>query len=115
FYVRKLMLVKYSYAFIAMPGGFGTLDEIMEVATLIQTHKIQEFPLVLMGKQFWQPFVDFLRNGLVPQRTIDPGDAERLLVTDDAGEAVGVITDIALRQFGLTYGPRVRQRWWLWE
>jgi uncharacterized protein (TIGR00730 family) len=115
FYVRKLMLVKYSYAFIAMPGGFGTLDEIFEVATLIQTHKIQEFPLVLMDKQFWQPFLDFLRQRLIPQRTIDPGDAERLLVTDSAEEAVRVVTDIAQRQFGLTYGARPRRRWFLWE
>jgi uncharacterized protein (TIGR00730 family) len=115
FYVRKLMLVKYSYAFIALPGGFGTLDEILEVATLVQTHKIAEFPLVLMGKRFWQPFIDFLRHGLVPQRTIDQADAERLLVTDSAEEAVGVVTDIAMRQFGLTYGPRARRRWWLFE
>src|ERR1700687_2991816 len=59
FYVRKLMLVKYSYAFIVMPGGFGTLDEIFETATLIQTRKIEDFPLVLMGKNYWQPLLDF--------------------------------------------------------
>jgi uncharacterized protein (TIGR00730 family) len=115
FYVRKLMLVKYSYAFIAMPGGFGTLDEIMEVATLIQTHKIPEFPLVLMVRDFWQPFLDFLRYKLIPQRTIDPSDAERLLVTDSPEEAVHVITDIAQRQFGLSYGPRPKRRWFFWE
>ena len=60
FFVRKLMLVKYSYAFIALPGGFGTLDEIFEVATLIQTRKIKEFPLVLVGEEFWHPLLDFL-------------------------------------------------------
>ena len=60
FFVRKLMLVKYSYAFIAMPGGFGTLDEIFETATLIQTHKIKDFPLILVGKEYWQPLLDFL-------------------------------------------------------
>src|SRR4249919_1864480 len=65
FFVRKLMLVKYSYAFIAMPGGFGTLDEIFETATLIQTHKIKDFPLVLVGKEYWQPMLDFLLGRLV--------------------------------------------------
>ena len=62
FFVRKLMLVKYSYAFIALPGGFGTLDEIFEVATLIQTSKIKQFPLVLMDTEYWRPFMDFLRR-----------------------------------------------------
>ena len=76
FFVRKLMLVKYSYAFIAMPGGFGTLDEIFETATLIQTHKIKDFPLVLVGKEYWRPLLDFLRGRLVEAKTIDPIDAE---------------------------------------
>jgi uncharacterized protein (TIGR00730 family) len=62
FFVRKLMLVKYSYAFIALPGGFGTLDEIFETATLIQTHKIKDFPLVLVGKDYWRPLLDFLHK-----------------------------------------------------
>jgi uncharacterized protein (TIGR00730 family) len=115
FYIRKVMLVKYSYAFIALPGGFGTLDEIFETATLIQTQKIKEFPLVLMGKEYWQPLLDFLRKQLLPARTIDPIDAERIVVTDSAEEAVASITDIALHRFGLTYGPRLRRRWFLWE
>jgi uncharacterized protein (TIGR00730 family) len=115
FYVRKVMLVKYSYAFIALPGGFGTLDEIFETATLIQTEKIKNFPLVLMGKEFWGPLLDFLRGRLVQAKTIDPLDAERILVTDSPEEAVGSITDVAMRQFGLTYGPRFKRRWFLWE
>src|SRR5581483_9542147 len=65
FFVRKLMLVKYSYAFIALPGGFGTLDEIFEVATLVQTRKVKEFPLVLMGVDYWQPLLDFLCRRLL--------------------------------------------------
>jgi uncharacterized protein (TIGR00730 family) len=115
FFVRKVMLVKYSYAFIAMPGGFGTLDEIFETATLIQTHKIKEFPLVIVGREYWEPLLDFLRGRLVESKTIDPIDAERILVTDSPDEAVELVRDRALRQFGLTYGPKMKRRWWLGE
>jgi uncharacterized protein (TIGR00730 family) len=111
FFVRKLMLVKYSYAFLALPGGFGTLDEIFEVATLIQTRKIKEFPVVLVGRTFWQPLLDFFHTRLEAERTIDPADSQRLVVTDSPEEAVQAVTAIALRQFGLTYGPRLRRRW----
>ena len=62
FYVRKVMLVKYSYAFIALPGGFGTLDETFEIATLVQTGKVKEFPIVLMGRDYWRPLTDFVRE-----------------------------------------------------
>jgi uncharacterized protein (TIGR00730 family) len=115
FFVRKLMLVKYSYAFIALPGGLGTLDEIFETATLIQTGKIKEFPIVLMGCEYWRPLLDFLRERLLAQRTIDPVDIDRILVTDSAEEAVQSVADIAMRRFGLTYGPRMKRRWYLWE
>jgi uncharacterized protein (TIGR00730 family) len=115
FFVRKLMLVKYSYAFIAMPGGFGTLDEIFEVLTLIQTGKIKQFPVVLIGKEFWQPLVDFMRTRLVDQGTIAPIDYQRIVVTDSAQEAARSITAVALEQFGLTYGPRAKRRWYLGE
>jgi uncharacterized protein (TIGR00730 family) len=115
FYVRKLMLLKYSYAFIALPGGFGTMDEIFETATLIQTHKIKDFPLVLIGKDYWRPLLDFLRDRLLVEKTIDAPDAERFLVTDSPEEAVHSITDIAMQRFGLTYGPRLKRRWFFWE
>jgi uncharacterized protein (TIGR00730 family) len=115
FFVRKLMLVKYSYAFLALPGGFGTLDEIFEVATLIQTRKIKEFPVVLVGRTFWQPLLDFLRERLAAERTIDSADSERFIVTDSAEEAVQAVTSIALHQFGLTYGPRLKRYWFLGE
>src|SRR5271167_530226 len=115
FFVRKLMLVKYSYAFIAMPGGFGTLDEIFETATLIQTRKIQDFPLVLVGKRYWQPLLDFLGGQFVRAQTIDRIDADRILVTDSSDEAVQLVHDVALRQFGLSYGPKIKRRWFLWE
>lgn len=115
FFIRKLMLVKYSYAFIALPGGFGTLDEMFEVATLIQTGKIKQFPLVLMGRDFWRPLLDFLQSRFITEKTIDVADFERLVVTDSPEEAVHAVTDIAMKQFGLTYGPRLKRRWFLWE
>ena len=115
FFIRKLMLVKYSYAFIALPGGFGTLDELFETATLIQTGKIRDFPLVLLGRDFWQPLVDFMKERLIEGRTIDPVDEQRILVTDSPEEAVQAITDIAMHRFGLTYGPKAKRRWFLWE
>lgn len=109
------MLVKYSYAFIAMPGGFGTLDEIFELATLVQTRKVQDFPLVLMGRDYWAPLMEFFRNRLLETKTIDPQDLDRIHVIDDPNEAVKIITEIAVREFGLTYGPRIKPRWWLGE
>jgi len=111
FFVRKVMLVKYSYAFIALPGGFGTMDEIFETATLIQTGKIREFPLVLMGKEFWAPLIEFMSERMVRARTIDRVDLERITVTDSPDEAVQVITDVAKRRFGLTYGAQMKRRW----
>lgn len=111
FFVRKVMLVKYSYAFIALPGGFGTLDEIFETATLIQAAKIREFPLVLMGKEFWAPLLEFMSERLVKARTIDAVDLERIIVTDSAEEAVQAITEVAKRKFHLTYGSRMKRHW----
>lgn len=115
FYVRKLMLVKYSYGFIAMPGGFGTLDEIFETATLIQTQKIADFPLIFMGVEYWTPLIDFLRGRLVVDQTIDPIDVDRIVITDSVETAVKAVSDAAVKQFGLTYGPRPRRRWFLGE
>ena len=115
FFVRKMLLEKYSYAFVAMPGGIGTLDEIFETAVLIQTGKMRNFPFVLMGKTFWTPLLDYLRESLLTVGTIDLADVERWLVTDSADEAVAVIRERAMREFGLTYGPRAKPRWWLGE
>jgi uncharacterized protein (TIGR00730 family) len=115
FFVRKVMLVKYSYAFVAFPGGFGTLDEIFETATLIQTGKISRFPLVLMGADFWAPMVQFLRGHLLSEGTIAVADLERLVVTDSPAEAVARISDVAMTEFELSYGPRLRRRWFLGE
>jgi uncharacterized protein (TIGR00730 family) len=115
FFVRKLMLEKYSYGFVAMPGGFGTLDEIFETAVLIQTGKMPGFPLVLMGKDYWAPLLAFVRDTLVPAATIDAADLERLIVTDSPKEAVELIRDCATGRFGLRYGTAVKARWFLGE
>ena len=115
FFVRKLMLVKYSYAFVALPGGFGTLDEIFETLVLIQTGKMKRFPLVLLGVDFWRPLVDVLRQRLVPAGTIDAADVALITVTDSPAEAVALVRETAMRDFGLTYGPRARRRWYLGE
>ena len=115
FFVRKLMLVKYSYAFIAMPGGYGTLDEIFETAVLIQTGKMKDFPLVLLGVEYWKPLLAFMRDRLIHENTVDPADVDRWIVTDSPEEAVATIRGRAMSQFGLTYGPRMRRRWYLGE
>lgn len=114
FFVRKLMLVKYSYAFVVCPGGFGTLDELFEVVTLIQTGKLHDFPVALMGTDFWPPLIEQLRR-MVSEETIDQIDLDRIIISDDPGEVVSAITDTAMKRFGLTYGPKVKPRWWLLE
>lgn len=115
FFVRKLMLVKYSYAFLAFPGGYGTLDEIFETATLIQTAKMKDFPLVLVGKDYWSGLLEFVEKPLVEQGAVDRADLERLVLTDDPDDAVAFVAERARRQFGLTFGPKAKRRWWLGE
>ncbi len=116
FFARKVMLVKYSYAFVVMPGGFGTLDEAAEAMTLIQTKKIEDFPVIFMGTQFWEPFRQFVRQSLLGQLTVDPADVDRVLFTDSPADAIEAIRVAAIEKFGLAYGPPPpRRRWWLWE
>ena len=91
FFVRKVMLVKFSSAFVILPGGYGTLDEIFETLNLIETRKIQCFPLVIMGTEYWREMIDFMQNKLVRSGAISPEVAEQLLVTDDPGEMVDYI------------------------
>jgi uncharacterized protein (TIGR00730 family) len=100
FFVRKVMLIKYSYAFVVMPGGVGTMDELFEAVTLIQTKKILGFPVVLMGRDYWQPLVDFLKL-MVQARTISPEDLDLLLLTDSVDDAMAHIQKHAIEQFGL--------------
>lgn len=110
FFVRKVMLLKYSYAFIALPGGYGTLDEIFETATLVQTGKIKHFPVVLVGKEYWQPMMDFLRDRLLHEQAIDLKDLEIFHLTDSPEEAVEIVRKFAFQDFGLSYRYRPR-RW----
>ncbi len=91
FFVRKVMMVKYSRAFVIMPGGFGTLDEIFEALTLIQTGKMDAFPVVAMGTEFWQPMMEFFAERLVAEGTIAAGDTELVQMTDSCEEAVRLI------------------------
>jgi uncharacterized protein (TIGR00730 family) len=101
FYVRKVMLVKYSYAFVVMPGGMGTMDEFFEAAVLIQTRKIESFPVILFGKEYWRPLVEFL-NEMVEAGTIDRADLDLFLFTDSVDEAMDHIQKHAIEQFGLS-------------
>jgi uncharacterized protein (TIGR00730 family) len=106
FFVRKVMLVKYSYAFIVLPGGFGTMDEIFETATLIQTGKVKDFPIVIMGADYWRPLLRLLEDNMVAEGTIDQRDVDRLIVTDSPDEAVSRVLEAARTTFGLAWEPK---------
>jgi hypothetical protein len=111
FFVRKVMMVKYSVAFVVLPGGFGTMDEIFETATLIQTGKIEGFPLVLMGTDYWRPLLEFAENTMVEEGTIDRSDLKRLVLTDSVEEAVNRILEVSTSKFGLVWerAPRPKR------
>ncbi len=95
FFVRKVMLVKYSRAFLFLPGGYGTLDEVFEIATLVQTGKVQRFPIVGMGREYWRNLEELRREAMVPAGTISPLDAELFMATDDPSDAVAHIVEHA--------------------
>jgi len=100
FFTRKVVLVKYSYAFIFLPGGAGTMDEMFETMTLIQTGKLKIFPIVLMGKAYWQPLMDFI-HVMAAQGMIGMDDPDLIFFTDDVAEASAYLQRHAVRQFGL--------------
>lgn len=104
FFVRKVLLFKYSYAFVALPGGLGTMDELTEALTLIQTRKILNFPVVLIGTAYWRSLVELLED-MVKAGTIDAADLQLLLVTDDLKEALDHIKRHAIEAFGLAPRP----------
>ena len=115
FFVRKVMLVKYSYAFVVLPGGFGTMDEVFETLTLVQTRKVSQFPIVLVGCEFWNPLIEFFRTTLVRAGTISAEDLNLVHVTDSPADAVEHVKRVAIERFELKYGPKMKRSWLLRE
>ena len=113
FFVRKVLLFKYSYAFVALPGGIGTLDELFEALTLIQTGKIKNFPVVLIGKTYWEPIITLLQR-MVTDGTISASDLQLVMLTDDLDEAIRHLEKHAVGRFGLR-GPQPKPSRWLGE
>jgi uncharacterized protein (TIGR00730 family) len=93
FFVRKTMFVKYATAFIVFPGGYGTLDELFEALTLIQTGKVKHFPVILMGKSYWSGLTEWLERTVAAERKIDARDLLLFCVTDDPAEATRIVTE----------------------
>jgi uncharacterized protein (TIGR00730 family) len=98
FFTRKVMFVRYACAFVVLPGGFGTLDELFEALTLIQTHKIRHFPVVLFGEDYWQGLLDWVSERLLGEGKIAPEDLALLRTSDDPEEVVRIVTGGAARQ-----------------
>ncbi|MGA9870083.1 MAG: TIGR00730 family Rossman fold protein [Rhodococcus sp. (in: high G+C Gram-positive bacteria)] len=93
FFVRKTMFVKYSQAFVCLPGGFGTLDELFEALTLVQTGKVTRFPIILLGTEYWSGLLDWIKNTLVAQGKVSPADLELIHCTDSVDEAVRIVLE----------------------
>jgi uncharacterized protein (TIGR00730 family) len=115
FFVRKVMLAKYSHAFIVMPGGFGTLDEFFEVVTLIQTGKMKNFPVILVGKTYWQGLLKFFNDPICSLGAIDPADLSAIRFTNSPAEAVRWVHEAAVRQLGPNYAQPQKPWWLFWE
>ena len=91
FFIRKVMFVKYAIAYVILPGGFGTIDELFEALTLIQTKRIKSFPLILMGSEYWQGLLDWLKKNMLEENKILPADLELIQVVDEPQEVVKII------------------------
>jgi len=97
FFVRKVMFMKYAQGFVIMPGGFGTLDELFEALTLIQTHKISRFPVIMVGIDYWSGLVDWIRTRMIKEGTISEADLDLFVLTDSNDEVIKIISDFYLR------------------
>ena len=97
FFVRKLMFIKYAQGFVVLPGGFGTMDELFEALTLIQTKKIAKFPIVLVGKEYWAGLFDWIRETLVTEKMVDEKDLNLIFLAEDAEQAVNHINEFYSR------------------
>ena len=96
FFIRKVMFIKYATAYIIMPGGFGTLDELFEAVTLIQTHRIKPFPLILVGSEYWGGLIDWIKLRLLAEKRISPEDMEILQVMDDPPQIVKAVQKVVI-------------------
>jgi len=96
FFVRKVMFVKYAVAYIILPGGFGTLDELFEAVTLIQTKKIRPFPVILVGSEYWKGLLDWVKGTVLKERKISPDDLDILHITDDPEDIIKTIKKIVI-------------------
>ncbi len=114
FFVRKILLVKYSYAFIVVPGGYGTMDEYFEALTLIQTRKIRDFPIIIFCKEFHQELLEHI-DKMKQTAAISESDAKLFLITDSVDEAVELIKERCIKQYGLSSQTGVRPEKWLLE
>jgi uncharacterized protein (TIGR00730 family) len=96
FFIRKVMFVKYAAAYIILPGGFGTLDELFEAVTLIQTHRIKPFPLILVGSDYWTGLIDWIKTKLLSEKRISPEDIEILQIMDEPEEIVKAVQKVII-------------------
>jgi hypothetical protein len=96
FFIRKLMFVKFAAAYVAMPGGFGTLDELFEVVTLIQTHRIKPFPIVLVGTEFWGGLLEWVKARMLTNKLVSSEDLEIIQVLDDPAEVVDAVKKVVI-------------------
>ncbi len=109
FFIRKILLAKYSYAFVVMPGGFGTLDEYFEAITLIQTKKVSNFPIIIFDKEFHKHLLDHISH-MREQGTISEADLSLFLVTDSIDEAIAYIKKKSIEGFGLKYSTAKKRK-----
>jgi len=114
FFIRKVLLVKYSFAFVVMPGGYGTLDEYFEALTLIQTHKINDFPIIIFGREYHKDLLSHIEK-MNKNATISAADTRLFLVTDDVDEAVKLIVEKSIKPYGLRPANKMKPFKWLFE